>query len=364
MTSKKRIGIITRHSVSNYGSVLQASALQWVLRDLGYDTCYLNYRPKCDAPHKVIRMGPQLPVTVLRSASKKLSELQFERMRRGLLSQTALVREKSDLRAQSDEFDALCVGGDQVWNVLPDGNVDGAYLLDFAGHETPRFSYASSLGSGTVSDKDRARFASSLSLFDRVSIRESSGLGVLANLGIRASRVVDPVHLLPPEEWDRKVTLKEPRGLESDKFVLLYSLNPDAEFESYLHSTLDHSDLRVVSIRPSLRHTYGENLLYPSVAEFLWMFKNAKVIYTDSFHGTAFSILFNTPFVAWTPQRYHDRNTSLLDMFGLSDRLAIRMLSNDPANMDDRWSAVNSQLASLRLASMDFLSEAAARAVN
>jgi len=364
MPERARIGILSRHAVPNFGSVLQACALQWALEDLGYHAYYLNYRLLRDQPLAAARRELGLPKALLRSIPKAVSDNRFERMRKELLSQTAVVHTRDELQALSSDCDALCVGGDQVWNVLSDGAVDGAYLLDFASPDVPRFSYASSLGSGRIADSDRSRFSSALLHFDRVSVRETSGLDALADIGIEATLVVDPVHLLPVNTWEKRIQFIRPQGLEPGEFTLVYNLHPDEGFRTYLHDALDSSVRPVVSIRPTLRESYGRSIFYPEPGEFLWLFKNARCVYTDSFHGTAFSLLFNTPFVEWVPGANSDRNLSLLSTYGLLDRVAQRLPVSDASRMDDRWDAVNNQLTRLRVDSMRFLAEAARGAVS
>ncbi len=358
MPERARIGILSRHAVPNYGSVLQACALQWALEDLGYDACYLNYRLFRDQPLAAARRESGLPAALLRSIPKAVSENRFESMRKRLLSQTSVVHTGDELRTLSGAFDALCVGGDQVWNVLSDGAVDGAYLLDFADADIPRFSYASSLGSGRIAESDRERFSTALSHFDRVSVREVSGVEALAGIGIDSTVVVDPVHLFSVETWEKRIPFAAPKGLEPGNFILVYNLHPDDEFRSYLGETLDGSPVPVVSIRPTLRGSYGRNVFYPEPGEFLWMFRNARCVYTDSFHGTAFSLLFDTPFVEWVPETNNDRNLSLLSTYGLLDRVAQRLPAGAATRMDGRWEDVNERLAERRADSTRFLAEA------
>lgn len=355
MPDRKRIGILSRHAVPNYGSILQASALQWVLEDLGYEAMYLNYRIRRDAPLRAARSEAGFPTWLLRAIPKKISEHEFESLRRRVLAQTPPVYSRDELEKLSRAFDVLCVGGDQVWNVMSDGRVDRAYLLDFGTDGIPRFSYGSSFGSGRMAECDRPRFARALSRFGSVSVREASGAGALAEIGIGSTVVVDPVHLLTAEEWRGRIDFKAPHGLSRDGFVLVYNLHPDEKFRRYLQVSLAGSSIPVVSIRPTLRRSYGKSVFYPSLEEFLWMFMNARCVYTDSFHGTAFSILFNTPFIEYVPRENSDRNVSILREFGLLDRTTAAMSSTESWDMDDRWDDVNRRLEEARGLSLEFL---------
>lgn len=352
---KHRVGILSRHAVPNYGSIFQAFALQSALDGLGTESEYVNYRiardyPVADAIRQSGLMGP------LRAVPKVVGARKFEAIRDALLKQTRSVVDSGGLESLLCEYEVLCVGGDQVWNVMSDGRVEGAYLLEAAPDTSYKFSYASSFGGDRLALSERDRVASALAKFNRLSVREESGQRIIEEMGLKARRVVDPVHLLTKGEWIDRFSPKAPLKV-ADRFCLIYNLHPSVEFNEYAYRACTSLGLNVISIRPSLRRTMGRNLFYPTPAEFLWLFDNAECVLTDSFHGTAFSLLFNTPFVDILPEQYSERNTAILARYGLQSRTSVRIPPEDLALGAVDWVRVNDLLSADRVQSRSYLAD-------
>lgn len=352
---KRRVGILSRHAVPNYGSILQAFALQDVLDSMGADSEYVDYRiprdfPLADAMRVSGLLGP------LRAIPKAIGAHKFEVMRKGLLKQSRRVTDAEGLRSLMAEYEVLCVGGDQVWNVMSDGNIEGAYLLEGATDESYKFSFSSSFGKNGLVDDERDRVIRAFGRFDKLSVREESGQSIIESMGFDVKTVVDPVHLLKKEEWFDRIAPKAPSGMSGD-FCLIYNLHPSESFEDYASRACASLGLSVVSIRPSMRKTMGRNLFYPSLSEFLWLFENASCVLTDSFHGTAFSILFNTPFVDILPKQFAERNKAILSRYGLESRISTEINVTDLCLDAFDWDAVNELLSEKREDSKQFLSQ-------
>lgn len=352
---RNRVGILSRHAVPNYGSILQAFALQDALDSMGAESEYIDYRiprdfPLADAMRTSGALGP------VRAIPKAIGARKFEAMRKGLLKQSRRVTDAEALKALLAEYDVLCVGGDQVWNVMSDGNIEGAYLLDGAPEGAYKFSFSSSFGKNGLDARERDRAAKAFARFDRLSVREESGQKALEDMGLVAVTVVDPVHLLTKEEWFGRVEPKAPCGVEG-KYCLIYNLHPSDRFDRYAAAACEGLGLEVVSIRPSLRKTMGRNLFYPSLAEFLWLFDNASCVLTDSFHGTAFSLLLNTPFVDILPEQYAERNKAILSRYGLESRISTDLPAGDLRLGEFDWDGVNGALSANRDASKAFLAD-------
>lgn len=352
---KNRVGILSRHAVPNYGSILQAFALQEALDSMGVESEYVDYRiprdyPLADAMKTSSVLGP------VRAIPKAIGAHKFEVMRKGLLKQSRRVTDAEGLKGLLAEYKVLCVGGDQVWNVMSDGNIEGAYLLETAPDGTYKFSFSSSFGKNGLDPRERDRAAAAFARFDRLSVREESGQKTLEDMGFEAVTVVDPVHLFAKDEWFGRIEPRAPHGV-GGKYCLIYNLHPSEGFDRYATAACEALGLEVVSIRPSLRKTMGKNLFYPSLAEFFWLFDNATCVLTDSFHGTAFSLLFNTPFVDILPEQYAERNKAILSRYGLESRISTELPTSDLRLGDFDWSGVNESLSANRDASKVFLSE-------
>lgn len=355
MSMKNRVGILSRHAVPNYGSILQAFALQEALDSMGVEAEYVDYRIPRDFPlAEALRTSRVLGPA--RAIPKAIGFWKFEAMRKGLLRQSRRVTDAEGLRGLLAEYEVLCVGGDQVWNVMSDGDIEGAYLLEGAPDSAYKFSFSSSFGKNGLDARDRDRAAVAFARFDRLSAREESGQKILEEMGFNAVTVVDPVHLLTKEEWFDRIEPKAPRGV-SGEYSLIYNLHPSDEFNRYAAAACEELGFEVVSIRPSLRKTMGRNLFYPLLSEFLWLFDNAACVLTDSFHGTAFSLLFNTPFIDILPEQYAERNKAILSRYGLESRISTELPAEDLHLGSIDWMSVNELLSANRDASKAFLAE-------
>lgn len=349
----KKIGILSRHAVSNYGSILQAIALEKKLESLGCKAEYIDYRLKRDLPlYEAYReVGFAAPFKAL---PKWIGMHKFERMRGKYLSQGDRVWDDSGVRDLCGKYDGVCVGSDQVWNILSDGLIDSTYLLTQICDDKYKFSYASSFGKEGVAESEVDKVITSLKQFNRISVREESGKRFLETFGVSAEVCVDPVHLLTANEWVEIVNPRQPDAVGGN-FVLVYNLHPSTRFDAYALQVIQNVGCQVLSIRPTLRRACGRNLFFPSLEEFLWLFRNADCVLTDSFHGTAFSILFNTPFVEILPEKYSERNQAILARYGLSDRTANRVSVSDVMNASIDWAAINEILAINRSESIAYL---------
>ncbi len=208
---KKCVGILSRHAVPNYGSILQAYALQDAFASMGINAEYVDYRiprdfPLADAMRTSGALGP------IRAIPKAIGARKFEAMRSDLLRQSRRVTDSEELGKLLAEYPVLCVGGDQVWNIMSDGNIEGAYLLEGASDDAYKFSFSSSFGKNGLDPRERERAAKAFARFDRLSVREESGQKTLEEMGLEAQTVVDPVHLLSKEAWFDRVEPRAPAG--------------------------------------------------------------------------------------------------------------------------------------------------------
>lgn len=353
---KSTVGILSRHAVPNYGSILQAYALQVALEKKGVESEYIDYRIPRDFPMSAALKSSGL-FGPIRALPKYIGSRKFEAMRQVSLRQSRRVTDEAGLTEILAEYSVLCVGGDQVWNVMSDGKIDGAYLLEAAPDSSYKFSFSSSFGKSGLQSEEFERVNAALSRFNKLSVREESGQAILERMGLNAKTVVDPVHMLTKDEWMSRIPPVRPSGIES-KYCLIYNLHPHEDFNRYASEVCNHLGIQAISIRPSLRRALGTNIFYPSLGEFLWLFDNAACVLTDSFHGTAFSLLFNTPFVEIMPKQYSERNKAILVRYGLESRVSDKI---DPGHLELEsfdWSKVNEVLAAHRRFSERFLDSA------
>ena len=316
------IKIITCHDVYNYGASLQAYALQTYLKQKGHDVEIIDYLPaymdkayssnfnrymsipkmsplykyKDNAFFRIVyairKYLPQL-CKIVRQKGRKQA---FDRFKHAYLHLTDHYVEYKDLKDVQWVADVFIVGSDQVWNPLFNNGRDPSYFLQFGSLETKRVAYAASFGVSTLEEQDVKRMKEWLKSFSAISVRETTGLRLLSNIGIlEGQHVVDPVFLLSPKDWD---ILIQDRNSRVPAYVLVYNLGQvDESIKSCAQELARKHNLSILSIEDSNKIKYADKIVENAgPIEFVRYIKAARYVVTNSFHATAFSLKFNVPF--------------------------------------------------------------------
>lgn len=263
---------------------------------------------------------------------------------------------KKDLIELNKRYDLFFSGSDQIWNC---GRLylDSTYMLDFVSNDLKKFSYAPSLGMHSIPDKYYLAYKKYLSSFKELSCREKEGADIISALtGRKVEHVLDPVFLLNSNEWSdlaRQSDLSN-ESLYKKKYILVYTLSNDKGFISSIKTYSDIAKKEVLVINDT--NCNGRST---GPFEWLYLFSHADEIFTDSFHGTAFSIIFNKQFMSYIPedsffQDSRSRITDLLSKLGLQSRI-ISDLSCITENEKIDYNEVNSKLACLITQSKGYL---------
>lgn len=333
-----KIGIITCHDVFNYGSSLQAYALSTYLSGLGGQIEVIDYKP--EYLYRLIDfMGVESPkwrsawwkrwIFRARMFPVHLSRMpKYCRYKRFIRKKLNLTRRhfttEQDLH-QLTGFDAYICGSDQIWGSVKNRcGEDSAFYLSFAG-DKKKISYAASFGAAEVSAAGEECIRCYLPSFHAVSVRERSGVMLLEQYGISARQVIDPVFLLEKAEWTRMA--RKPRGLP-ERYVLTYGYDSSTDLSALATSL---TGLPVVSLDSKRFGQYGPK-------EFLYMIRNAELVVTSSFHAIAFSLIFETPFVAVQTgnKELFERLESILRLTKLENRIW-GMEASMPLQVDFTW---------------------------
>lgn len=363
-----KIGIITIQKCNNFGADLQAFALQKKLLLLGYEAENIDYVFYKNPRH--LNGNGEKPAFRL-SAVNRVKEALFpifERVRkfknRRAMSeraakfdawfsknvrQSAEYRSVASLYAARHDYDVYMVGSDQVWNPRMGSNIK-PYFLDFAPEGARCVSYAASIGTSSLSSSVYAAYHQWLERFSSIGVREKSAERIVGNIGLNAEvkQVVDPTLLLTAEEW--AVVADEPAGIPAH-YVLLYDLIASLETTALAQKIAAEKGLPVVRV--------GDGAYGPG--EFIWLFAHANIVVTNSFHGTAFSLIYKKDFYSVIPSGMTNaaRIESVLKLVGASDRL---IRAEDVACFDSStsvdWLSVSSKLDAAREDSVDFLKRA------
>jgi len=300
------VGITGFWRVFNYGGVLTYYALYNLIEDMGMEPVFVDTRHTI----KGRLPNPRLYKTGYPTYSRDRWFSDKEDQRKSL----------------NPRIRNFVVGSDQVWNrnLIKQESLE-AYTLDFVEPWRNKVAIASSFGKGEFAgtDEEKERFAALLKKFNRVSVREDSGVKLCKSMGIKARTLLDPVLLCDPhhfEELAEKGDVK-PKG----KYVFNYMIIP-ARFHG-MNVVYDDLGMEAVSI-PGAAAVGADKLEVPltepgCVENWMRYFLNCSFVFTDSFHGTVFSILFRKPFVTLSKEAKEGggRVGTILAALGLQDRM-------------------------------------------
>ena len=300
-----RIGILTFHLSRNYGSVLQAYALKKELERISTINCdIINYQPSGQkAAFKIIRKCTSLRTFIADCYNifyflplyKK--EKKFQSFVLNLLAPTpSYVINEDSLPLECNKYDIIVVGSDQIWSykkAVVDSNL--SYFLNFSGNYK-RIAYAPSFGVlETIENKDL--IISLIKRFDFVSIREKNGNDFLIENGIKSYHVIDPTFFLSQDEWKKLIGNKP---IIKGKYIFYYSIGCSSYSIKCTQKVAKVLNLPVVNPLTNPRECFSGFKSFRSMGplEFLNLLYYADFVCTESFHGLAFSLIFNKKFAA------------------------------------------------------------------
>lgn len=222
----------------------------------------------------------------------------------------------------ADEYDFFVFGSDQVLNPY----VGLPYNVFKLAPREKKISYAASIGIDEIPDDKKEAFREAVSGFNHISVREDKSVQLVKDLtGREALWVLDPTLLLTPEEW---LTVAQKPTWFKEKYSRGYVLSFYLEnFSMIDKSNLPPLENKAITDKfglPVINLMDTENYDHYTVgpAEFVWLFANATLVLTNSFHGTAFSIMFKRPFIINGLRNNNDpRWQSLLGLFDFEDRM-------------------------------------------
>lgn len=346
----KKVGIATYVRTDNYGAELQGYALQRKLNLLGFDAEVLDIdKVEIDAATfremafaAIIKRLRQNPINGFLSVFKiafrmlgrrKMTEKERNRKDRrekafaefwenGIKHTEYIPLDK--LSEAAEKYDALIAGSDQIWNYTRTSYLD-PYFLSFAAENTVKLSYAASFSVSHIPVSRKEKYQKLINNIDHISVRERAGVNIVKQLtGRDAELVVDPTLLLDKKEW---LKISSDRIKFDQPYILTYSLNSSNGYWEVVKGYAKKYGLKIVN----LRHDFDDQKLPDNQVdifdagprEFVYLLANARMVITNSFHGTIFSINFGVPFLS-VINRISETNSrilSILEELNLQDRL-------------------------------------------
>lgn len=366
-----KVGIITQPLKYNYGGLLQNYALQQILRKNGIESITID---QVENDPKGIRL-------LLSDAKTFVYKKLLERNRKYFFERKKLREKKGknlvsfkerfikctkpisygydiDNYIQKEKFDAFIVGSDQVWRPQYNKFLDNCFLIFSKDYSVRRIAYAASFGTDRweYSMLQTLRYRKTLKIFDAISVREKSAIGLCETyFGVTPRHVLDPTMLLSIQDYQMIIDTEFDIKDETVDMLVFFlgTSNNKKKIACEIEKKLQPTNRRNIYLDLD---TIDE---FPSVPQWLNAFKNAKFVVCDSFHATVFSIIFNVDFIVIENKiRGNARFESLLSMFGLEDRL-INDISGieEISNKKIMWDKVNMLMKFYQEESLSFLYE-------
>lgn len=332
-----KVGILTFHASHNYGSVLQAYALQSVIKSNCECDCeiinFITDRQKemYSIFYNINSVKDILRNIRVRLYKYKVRKERFENFDKFINNKLPLsekvYKNLEELREDINKYNTLVCGSDQIWN-LTIKDFDYSYFLPFEG-DFKKISYAPSCGGDDIFNNilENQEVKNYINDFSNLSVRENIAKDMLKQVTDKDIEVVlDPTLLVKKEEWDKLCSSKT---IEED-YIFFYSIDYNDDVVKMVKEISERLKLPVY-ILFNTSAGYKKSLINfkfakdESPEDFISLVKNAKLVLSNSFHGTVFSIIYRKAFYILrgtydNKVNTDDRLTTLLKKFNIKDR--------------------------------------------
>jgi len=326
---KKTTATITWLKYHNYGTLLQAYALQQYILSLGYKNVILDDSARRE-PHETQfvllkeqfkRLVSNIIFTKDRSSrtflkGKKMRKILFEKFIKCHLN---ISKETNHDDLLNKKYGLFICGSDQIWNPNNCKQLNPYYYAGFSSQK--KIAYAPSMGVIEYPEHLKDELIRYTSSFSALSMREANACEFLSSLlGKPVDRVVDPTLLLTEQEWKKMI---DPPKEKKKKYILAYFLTPNKWYLDYVkqYAIQQGVILKMFFIHPSYCNIADETVTAGPI-EFLEEIHNASFLFTDSFHGTIFASLFEIPFITFkrfNESSFMNQNSRVKNLFSMMD---------------------------------------------
>ena len=373
----KDIALLTKYYKNyNYGGVLQGYALKRVLEEKGYTVDIISYDvygnpnpvyPSIYAQCK--QYGPKSAINKI--IEKSIGKLKF--LIKDILNDRVSKFEDfmhydtkeyndSNLEELNKEYRSFISGSDQIWN--PNA-VRRLFLQGFVKKGKKKISYAASIGRNKLSKNECDILVPYIKDIDCLSVREKTAKELLKEyIKSPIEVVLDPTLLLEKDQWNE--VCSEP--VHNKKYALFYFFSDSKKIREKVIKFCNSKKIDLVMIpyakqQFNFNDSKGPGIRINSVGprEFVSAIKNADYVFTDSFHGAVFSIIYEKQFFVFERNKkehvsMNSRLYDILDDFDLNDRLiTFKDIEDINKKKDIDYKNVNSRKKELKNKSIEFL---------
>lgn len=315
---KKSIGILTLHRAQNYGAVWQCFALKSICEKLGFVVHVVDYSPFGFWEYRYL-----FNRKIWKCLPKMLRLFHFNSFVNDYLAPICHSESHDWIKQNIPECDYFIVGSDTVWCKQTVGEYLNSYLFDWLPKNKKRIAYAASLGGINSFDEDKKLWINELPKFRKISVREPLFIGELEKYARQTIQdVCDPSLLLSADDYQKVETTQ---WCLPKHYMVLFALSGGSLIEKTTLLLKKKLKIPIVNISGKYTLAADRNCICLSPQRWLYVMRNADFICTNSFHGTAFAIVFRRPFVTCAASvggrsKTNGRVENLLTQCGLMNR--------------------------------------------
>ncbi len=325
-----KIGILTYHRAHNYGAMLQAYALRTFLCKNGYEVALIDYWPrehekqyaliKKISGNTIVDRCISLLSATLTFRRRYKRRLGFEQFRLQYLQLPKHAQYRQKESSIKEDYDCIVVGSDQIWRNRETGGRylgwDKTYFCQTT-NATHCISYAASMGVISLDSSECKQFAQYLSRFDTLLVREQNLCDLIQSCGYSSEVVLDPTLLFTKAEWNG---ILPNASYRNSPYVLYYELLPDENALQYATAKAHELGCDLVIMDANI-HTIPRrrHIQYASPIDFMQAIRDAEFVVATSFHGTAFSLIFEKQFITIGLKDNANRVQTILQAIGIPE---------------------------------------------
>lgn len=300
-----KIAIVTVYdSVVNFGSFLQAYAMSKVLESRGHEVFFVRRMPN----DEILKRFNRLAKIQNSVSSKKGIKAKFLSQRSKYVIQREMDANKNRYKCSLSDWKSIKIidpaeiedcgiqlvicGSDEIWNIHnKDIDLD-FYSCGWVKH-IPKLAYAISSGNSKTSEYlNDPEFFNAVGDFCKILPRDQMTQSMISDItNVKESIVCDPTLLLGQDGF----TLTN-KGKEFGKYILVYSYFLTRKEKKFIKKYARNNGLKIIS--PCIYSSIADEVVYTSALDFPSLVFNAECVYTTTFHGTIFSLMFAKRFCA------------------------------------------------------------------
>ena len=318
-----KAAVITLHTVCNYGTQLQVYATQEKLKQYFDDVVFIDYRRPDTYGKELLKTyakGNPLRALAFFPTMLRWKKVFGDFLKNNINLSNEVYLKDEDFDNFIDIADVYFSGSDQVWNTGWNSGIIPAFYLSFVPDNKPRYAYSSSFGKTEFTKNEISNTKKYIDKFSAISVRESSALSILTEkYGYKnCINLLDPTLAITADFWRELM----PRNRIKEDYILIYNLNRNKEFDKYADLVAKYTGYKLYRFCTRFDQIVknGKSIMIPNIFEFITLIDNAKLVITDSFHATAFSVNLGTDFVCVYPKDYSSRLSDFLNLMDIKER--------------------------------------------